>query len=323
MDEREHSLDDVRPRRLHFVLMVSLIAGISYNQPLLCSNASWNPSATTFATNATLGSYPYALFVTQQNTLVAANRNTGTVSIWFNGSTTVNITLRANLSALRSVFVTDDDEIFVANADCPDCRIDRWRMTNRTLLSSISLGGPCYDIFIDLHDDLYCSQESFHRVVKSAWRNPSASVTVVAGTGCYGSTSMMLGYPRGIFVTASNDLYVADQYNHRIQLFRNGERNATTVAGNGTSGTISLSRPTDVIVDGNGYLFIVDSDNHRIVGSDGNGFRCVVGSPGGSSGSTASRLTNPQTVSFDSRGNLYVMDSGEQSYPKICFVGEE
>ena len=64
--------------------------------------------------------------------------------------------------------------------------------------------------------------------------------------------------------------------NNRIQKFRSGERNGTTVAVSGASGTIFtfLSRPADVVVDGDGYLFIVDYGTiNRVVGSDANGFQ--------------------------------------------------
>ena len=39
------------------------------------------------------------------------------------------------------------------------------------------------------------------------------------------------GPPRGIFVDTNLDLYVADRYNHRVQLFRSGQLDAVTVAG--------------------------------------------------------------------------------------------
>ena len=65
--------------------------------------------------------------------------------------------------------------------------------------------------------------------------------------------------PTESFVDISFDLYVADSVNNRIQRFSSGQMNATTVAGNGTSGTIFLKTPMDILLDGDGYLFIVDS----------------------------------------------------------------
>ena len=122
-------------------------------------------------------------------------------------------------------------------------------------------------------------------------------------------------------MTIDLDLYVADHLNDRVQLFRNGQRRGRTVAGKGSIGTIALSRPTGVIVDADGYLFIVDSGNHRIVGSDRNGFRCVVGCDG-VSGARSSQLRYPQTMSFDMDGNIFVTDRDNSRLQKFLFVSD-
>jgi len=59
-------------------------------------------------------------------------------------------------------------------------------------------------------------------------RNSSIK-TVLAGVGFPGSDAHMLDTPLGIFVNTDFDLYVADTYNHRIQLFRPGEIYGRTV----------------------------------------------------------------------------------------------
>ena len=118
----------------------------------------------------------------------------------------------------------------------------------------------------------------------------------------------MLNVSRGLFVDVNFDLYVADWGNHRIQLFRQGQQNAITVAGSGSLNvTITLNRPIHVVLDMDKYLFIVDQYNHRIVGSNENGFHCIVGCTG-SSGSSANTLNKPSSMAFDSFGNIYVVD---------------
>ena len=118
----------------------------------------------------------------------------------------------------------------------------------------------------------------------------------------------MLYYPSGIFVTVTLDLYVADFWNDRIQLFGPGELNATTIVGNGASGTISLYRPRGVVLDADGYLFIVEEWNNRVVGSGPDGFRCIVGCAK-IYGSASNELKGPYSLSFDSDGNMLVADS--------------
>jgi DNA-binding beta-propeller fold protein YncE len=103
------------------------------------------------------------------------------------------------------------------------------------------------------------------------------------------------------------NLYVADCGNNRIQLFQFDQLNGTTVPIIGTTETITLSCPTGLVLDGDGYLFITDYNNNRIVGSGTNGFRCIAGCTG-SNGSASNQLYYPRGLSFDSYGNIYVVD---------------
>ena len=276
------------------------------NTPTFCPNASWNSTATTFADETNIGAGPLnAMFINRHDTIVATHPKRGYLLIWHNASAHGPFMIPERFSWPQSVFATDDDVIFVDSA-CPHSRIERWSLENHLFLSSIPIDQQCRDLFVD-GDDVYCSQEIFHQVVKYSWRNPSRPPTVVAGMKCAGNSSSMLRAPHGIFVSKNKDLYVADWANNRIQKFRSGERNGTTVAGDGASGTISLDGPIDVVVGGDGYLFIVDSKKDRILGSDANGFRCIVGCTG-TRGWAADQLHGPRSLSFDSRGNLYVVD---------------
>ena len=117
----------------------------------------------------------------------------------------------------------------------------------------------------------------------------------------------MLNSPYGIFVDIDLSLSVADFNNNRVQLFRPGQVNATTVAGNGAPGTVTLSNPIAVILDADGYSIIADFGHHRIVRSGPNGFRCIAGCTG-TNGTAANQLYQPRALSFDSYGNLYVAD---------------
>ena len=119
-----------------------------------------------------------------------------------------------------------------------------------------------------MNTSLYCSMGAMNRVVRQV-------NVVVAGTGVNGSASNQLRSPAGIYVDKGFNLYVADMGNDRIQKFSYGQLNGTTVAGNGSVGTISLNRPQAVVLDGDGYLFIVESGSHRVVGSGPRGFRYV------------------------------------------------
>ena len=179
--------------------------------------------------------------------------------------------------------------------------------------------GRCGGLFADVYGNLYCSITNFHRVVRQSIDSIGNSSVIVAGTGSPGTTPDALWNPFGIFVDIDLSLYVADYSNDRIQLFRFDQFNAITVAGNGTSGTITLYHPTSVVLDADGYLFIADEVHHRIIGSGPRGFRCVAGCTG-TSGAAANQLTNPFGLAFDSYGNLYVTDSVNNRIQKFLLT---
>ena len=303
------------------IRIVFFVPDVSYNQPKFCSNATWNPDALTFANAAIIGAVPHTLYITTKNTIVVPRYDTGEILIWPNNATaTPTTSISTRLSNPWSVFVTNDEEIFVTNSDT-NGQVDSWTLNGTQLFSTFFLCSLCIGVFVDVNKQLYCSAHDRHQVIRHPLSDPSSVLTVVAGTGCPGSTAEMLKDPWGIFVTIDLDLYVADHLNDRVQLFREGQRRGTTVAGKESIGTIALSRPTGVIVDADGYLFIVDSGNHRIIGSDRNGFRCVVGCEGGS-GTESSQLLYPQTMSFDTDGNIFVTDRDNVRIQKFLFDSE-
>ena len=126
----------------------------------------------------------------------------------------------------------------------------------------------------------------------------------------------MLYYPLGIFVAVNSDLYVADAFNDRIQLFKAGQMNGTTLAGIGAPETIRLHYPTAVILDADGYLFIADSYGSCIVGSGPYGFRCVIGCTY-RYGSAPNQLANPESIAFDSDGNIFVIEKSNNRMQKF------
>ena len=285
---------------------------------MLASNSTWNQNAITFANNFTIGADPYGLYIDTNNSIYTINRDNGQVLIWMNNSTDPNLILYTNLSSEAvSIFVTTNGQIYVADHPSIKQIIKSNSYSNQTI-SIANLSSYIYGLFVDINNTLYCSRYSGHRVDKKWLNDNSSAMTTVAGTGSAGSASNMLNNPYGIFVDTNFDLYVADRSNHRIQLFRLGQTDGITVAGDTSANiTISLSYPRYVILDGNKYLFIADTENHRIIGSDENGFRCIVACSM-SSGSTSNQLSNPQSIAFDSFGNLFVVDRNNHRIQKFC-----
>ena len=287
--------------------------GQSYNQPIFPPNSTWNPNATTFANEFTIGTQPFGLYIDTNNSIYTINRYAGRILIWMNNSNDPNLILYTNLSASAvSIFVTTNGQIYVGDGNS----IQLNSYSNQTI-SIATVSSTCYGLFVDINNTLYCSMNSQHKVVKKSLNSNSSTMITVAGNGSNGSASNMLKYPFGIFVDTNFDLYVADRNNHRIQLFRLGQTNGITVAGSTSANiTISLNNPTNVILDRNKYIFITDTYNHRIIGSDENGFRCIVACSG--LGSTSDKLNVPRSLAFDSFGNLYVADQDNNRIQKFC-----
>ena len=288
------------------------IATFSFNQPRFRTNSTWNSIATTFPTQSLVGIQPHGIFVNSNNSIYIPNRQTGQIHIWLNENhLNPTKTISGSLSDPLSLFVTTNGDIYVDNGN--NRRVDKWIVENETWISVMNVTSTCYGLFMDIYGSLYCSMYYNHRVDKK-WSNDT--ITIIAGTGFQGSASDMLNYPHAIFVDINLDLYVTDSVNDRIQLFRLGQLNGTTVAGKGSAKlTIELKRPTGIVLDGDQHLFIVDHGNDRIIGSDENSFHCIFGCSG--QGSTNDKLSSPQTMSFDSYGNIYVTDSGNNRVQKL------
>ncbi len=238
--------------------------------------------------------------------------------MWFNNSINPTRTISGDLLQPWSLFVTTSGDIYVDNAGWNN-QVSKRTLNTNSSFDAMYIGAACYGLFVDINNTLYCSLHDLNQVVAKSLNNNSNTTIIVAGTNQSGSTSNLLHYPEGIFVDINFDLYVADYKNNRIQLFHLGQLNATTVAGNKSSNpTITLNGPAGIVLDADGYLFIVENNKNRIIGSGPNGFRCVAGCSG--NGSASNQLSGPQTLSFDSYGNMFVTDWGNSRIQKFILL---
>jgi hypothetical protein len=305
----------------NFSLSFSFLA-LSINQPKFCPTASWKPNGITFynSSRSTSGfSKDYCLFVNINNTIYVVNEVNSTILVWHENSTNPTNIIPGKFGTPFSLFVTLNGDIYIDDGQ-DNSRVQKWIAKTNSFVTVMKVNVPCRGLFVDTNDTLYCSVTGRDKVVKRSLNDPEITSAIdVAGTGFKGSASYELNSPWGIFVDVNLDLYVADSRNNRVQLFRSGELNGTTVAGSRSQNpTINLLRPTAIVLDAEKYLFIVDTSNHRIVGSGLNGFRCLVGCEG--RGSLSNQLSLPSSFSFDRSGNIYVADLENNRIQKFEYL---
>jgi uncharacterized protein (TIGR03437 family) len=204
--------------------------------------------------------------------------------------------------------------------------------------ASAAIGAPD-GVAVDSQGNLFVSDAGNSRIRKVS---PNGIITTVAGNGTLGfsgdsgpATSAELFAPGSLAVDSQGTLYVSDSGNYRVRMVSPGGV-ITTVAGNGKLGysgdggpatSAQLGVPGALAVDGQGNLFIADTDNQRIRKVSTSGIITTVagnGTPGfsGDGGPAISALLfNPEGVAVDEQGNLYIADTGNVRIRKVSPAG--
>ncbi|UJR06650.1 hypothetical protein I4U23_010936 [Adineta vaga] len=305
----------------------TIIADPSYNQPKFCANASWDPNAITFADNSTVGTNPYGMFISTNNTIYVPDRTNNQIQIWFNGSANPTRTLSGGLYSPYSIFVTINGDIFVDNGKIND-RVDKWSATRNVSVPVMYVNGRCTDLFVDITNTLYCSMNSYHYVVKIWLNDSSNTTTVVAGTGTnttMTSTISLVNTVSSIIrstikTTTTTQLNTTTIYSSQTAISYNRPKlnpyatwnpNAITFANSVTIGT----NPYGIFISTNNTIYVSDRTNNQIqIWSNGsaNPTRTLSGD-----------LNNPCSIFGTMNGDIFV-DNGlivlSPSYnqPKFC-----
>ena len=213
---------------------------IAYNRPKLSPCATWNPNAITLAGSSTMVQTSSGLFVDTNNNVYATAYGLHSILVWPEGSATPTRSVFTDLNSTHSIFATTNGDIYAENGYFHN-RVEKWTTNSSNSTTAMYVMGRCGGIFVDVYDNVYCSLIDFHRISRSTTHAIDNSSVTVAGTGSAGFGPDLLFNPFGIIVNLDLSFYVADYGNHRIQLFQHDQLNGKTVAGNGASGTITLS----------------------------------------------------------------------------------
>lgn len=170
--------------------------------------------------------------------------------------------------------------------------------------------------------------------------SPAGVVVTLAGSaGNAGSTdgtgtAASFSSPYGVTSDSSGNIYVADAGNNTIRKItpagvvttiagKDGS-NAGSVDGSGTNAR--FTNPTGITADGAGNLYVSDTNNHTIrkITTAGNviTYAGKAGFKGASDGlSPSARFSSPSGLAIDSAGNLFVVDTGNNTIREISSGG--
>lgn len=193
---------------------------------------------------------------------------------------------------------------------------------------------------------LFIADNGSHRILR--YSSTAAYLSGAAAEAVFGQpdfesdftgiTAETLDDPAGIHVDSAGRLWVADQDNNRVLRFDNAATKPTGASADGVlgqtlfttsgaaGGETGMSSPSGVFVDGQGRLWVVDRDNHRVLKFDAaaaksNGaaadgvlgqadFNGVSSNRGGLTAANSMRF--PWGLSVDTSGRLWVADTGNE-----------
>jgi hypothetical protein len=189
------------------------------------------------------------------------------------------------------------------------------------------------------YNAIFCKRLSCHSLITSFFFSlallpqviNAQNISTIAGTGTAGyngdgiaATAAQFNGVQGLAFDGAGNLYVADISNNRIRKITISTGLISTIAGTGTGGyngdgilatAAQINIPSALAFDNNGDLYFTDRSNSRIrkITTSTGIISTVAGTgTGGYNGdgilATAAQLNNPNEVSFDASGNLYIAD---------------
>jgi sugar lactone lactonase YvrE len=122
---------------------------------------------------------------------------------------------------------------------------------------------------------------------------------------------------KGVAFDKNGAVFVSDFRNHRVVKWAKNANTGTVVAGgNGRgNGLNQLDGPIGIAVDQAENIYVVDSNNHRVLQISGGTSRIIAG--GNGKGKAANQLNHPHGLAFDNLGNLYVVDTNNSRVQKF------
>ena len=294
------------------------------------------------ATSAMLDT-PTDVFVDAAGQIFIAERFNNSVRMVSVGG--IISTVTAALSWPRGVFVTSDQSIYIA--DTRNNAILKIVGGNTTTIAG-GINGVDGDgglatlarlneprkVWVDADGDIYIADTDNNRV-----RKVDVSTGLISTIGGGGDENGLpaiqatLDYPLGAFVNTNGDLYITSRQRHTVRRVDSMTGTISIIAGTGINGfsgdggpavAAQLEQPSDVHLDSNNNVYILDQENQRVrkvdaatgiittvVGSGAQGFGGDLGAAVGAS------LNNPNGIHVSAAGDIYIADTVNNRVRKV------
>jgi sugar lactone lactonase YvrE len=250
----------------------------------------------------------------------------------------------ANFSYPSGLAIDTSNNVFVADANNNSIRkvtpegvvttlTGIWMLSgsNNGVLALATFNRP-FGIAIDTSGHFFVADTYNNLIRKIA---TTGTVTTLAGSlqsGDGTGAEASFFYPAGIAIDNSDNIYLADKYNHTIRKITPAAV-VSTLAGNpqlygttnGTGVSARFNSPSGIAIDSNGDLFVAEFINNDIrkitagsivttfAGANSTGTLDGIG--------TSARFSAPSDITIDSLGNFFVADSNNHTIRKITSAG--
>ena len=176
---------------------------------------------------------------------------------------------------------------------------------SRFIPPSVMGSSRVYGLAMHTNGNLYVSQHSYIHII-----DPKTKVTI-AKIGEYGTGARQFVVPEAIAVHGDR-IYVADSYNHRVQILC-ALQDYAFLAQYGTHGSEigQMKVPSGICLDPCGTMYISDCYNHRITVCESNGTLREIKHP---------QIMCPWGIAFDPHGNLHIVSNHKSVYPVNVFT---
>jgi len=187
-------------------------------------------------------------------------------------------------------------------------------------------------IAADAANNIYIADRGSNLIRKVIYPDLTTS-SVLAGSGSAGSadgfgTAASFNAPSGIETDSNGNIYVADTGNNVIRKITPAG-DVSTLAGSGVAGSndgtgtaASFNAPSGIAIDSSGNIYVADTGNNMIRMITSTGVVSTIaglGLTGSANGTgTAASFNAPSGIAIDSKGNIYVADTGNNMIRMIA-----